>query len=151
MKDSTRGGERRWFHYGWPVALPYVFSGMMFSIAAMVMFFPGALVVRMAAAFPFVALGVLAIARLGRIGAHFRPEHLLIVRTFSSQKLPWSEVERFALARHGMSPLAGHAKLTGGRLVWIEGIGAWYRFARQSEGVEAVIAEMNRLLPDYRP
>ena len=49
-----------------------------------------------------------------------------------------------------MSSLAGHVVLTDGTLVWIEGIGSWYRFAKHSPGAEAVIVEMNRLVGEYQ-
>ena len=64
--------------------------------------------------------------------------------------ISWSVVERFILAPRGTARLTGFVELSDGSRVWTQGIGSWYRFARRSAGAEAVIDEMNELLPIYR-
>ena len=84
--------------------------------------------------------------RMSLLGAHFRPDELRLVRTFSTTRLTWSRVSRFLIAPRGIQPLAVFVETTDGDRVWIEGMGPWFRFTRSSERLEEQVREMNEEL-----
>ena len=88
--------------------------------------------------------------RMARMGAYFSPREVRLVRMLRTDHIPWSVVERFILAPRGTARLVGYVELSDGSRFWMQGIGSWYRFARRSTGAEALVDEMNELLPAYR-
>ena len=131
-----------WFRSGWSRGLVLAIAGIDLgaAIVALVgMPTPPEKVVAAATTlipFPFIL-------RFSRLGAHFLPGELKLIRTLRTVKIPWVRVKRFVIAPRGIQPLAVFVELTDGTRVWVEGVGPWGRFKRFSPELEAQVHEMN--------
>lgn len=65
-----------------------------------------------------VGIPALFVFRVTRLGAHFRPADLLLVRTLRTIKIPWTRVSRFLIAPRGIQPLCVVRRAGG----WLEGM-----------------------------
>lgn len=141
---------KRIYRYGWPPAYPYaLFAILVALMIAVILGFPGRIGPKIAAASILLPPALLCL-RMGRIGAHFTRDGLVLARLFGSKRFSWAEVKAFVIAPRGIQPLAVFVELRTGERVWVEGVGPWMRFAQTSKGLNSVVRRMNHALPTYR-
>jgi hypothetical protein len=137
------------YRSGWSPALPIFIGAWFVVIAVMLLVLAPEWPVKLAAAGVNLAIAAFCFFRFAAIGPRLDGDGVMIVRLFTTRRVPWSQVRRFVVLTHPGAGMAAHLERTDGEFIWLQGVGSSNAFASKASvelevAVEAMNAERRR-------